>query len=158
MNHSQYDVRCPVCRHQTEGVRGRPQAEGETFTATVRVVNWDDVTDMMRLQGQERTETHDAFVREWSRYTRRRRRLLQTRPELDRLFEDLKNLRREMNCAYDTVQRSFRSKSREIWREDPDILRERRAVTLLRRRENRLDRRLSEAFAREIGPEPIPSD
>lgn len=101
----------------------------------------------------------DAQVarREWQRYAARRRRLMRQRPELARLYTDLRALRSQQRREFDLAERVHIRKSRLLWRDDPEVGVHRRAVDLARRRELRLERRLRASLDAVIGPPPPPT-
>jgi hypothetical protein len=131
---ARHDVRCPVCRAPIVGApASAPAAEEERHV-------------VLLLQ--------DARV-VWRRYVARRRRLLHREPTLQHDFAELQAVRVQMGHAITEIERTYSARCREVWRSDPSIASQRRALGVLRRRHRRLEVRVHDALAESIGPEPI---
>lgn len=143
---AQYDLRCPVCRALPHGATPRPPAP----QAATIIVQWDGVEE---LEGEEDEEEGEER-RERARYARRRRRVLHRRPDLMRLYNDLKGVRGDMERTYRQLRVIYELRCREAWRDDPDVRTHRATYARLRRRQRRTERRLYDALAEEMGPEP----
>ena len=140
INNAQYDVRCPVCRRTGEGIVARQRD-------TIVHIEWTDLhTEIEHAQ--------QTAMAEWRRYTARRRRVLRQRPHLAERVAKLRELRAAMVREYEASQRVYDERCRHIWREDPEVRHHRRALTLLRRRERRLDQMLERELETLLGPEP----
>ena len=137
INCAQYDARCPVCRTVGEGVV--PKAETTTTAVgTTYVLN----LDLQEVQ------------REWRRYTDRRRRVLRQRPALGDKVRRLRELRTQVNRAYEATQRVHDRKCRQVWREDHEVRAARVEMERLRRRERRLEHIVDAELEELLGPEP----
>lgn len=147
LNCAQYDARCPVCRSVADGVTlRRDDAEAATPLTTV-------VLDMEELESHiERA--HALSVREWRRYSDRRRRVLRQRPYLAERVTRLREIRVAMDREFDDANRIYDRKCRELWRADPEVKAHRDALVRLRRRERRVHRLLEEELEELIGAEP----
>lgn len=125
LNFAQYDCRCPVCRAVPTGVVRRAHQSVEDHGPT-----------------------------EWEDYVARRRDVLHRRPELAKLYSDVKRVQGSMIREYVLLQRAYDRGCREVWRGDPEVLARRRVASTLRRKSQRLEDRLAEELVPLLGPEP----
>lgn len=143
---AQYDVRCPVCRAVPTGVTPRRKED----------VSWTRVILSMSDEGvlHDVMEEQELRQREWTRYRTRRRRLLNRRPDLLAMFNELHWVRSLRSGALARAHRLYDQRCRQVWREDPGVHAERAASARLRRRELRLERSLTERLHEHLGDEP----
>jgi hypothetical protein len=134
MNFCKYDARCPMCRQVPTGVVVTPPP---TF----------DISFALNLQN----DATDARQRAWQRYRVRRRRLLNRNAEMGSMFAKLQEVRNDIETHHVASRRRFSEQCRHVWRTDAELIEHRHAVTCLRRRELRLERRLTEALRVQLG-------
>ena len=84
----------------------------------------------------------------------RRRRVVRQRPELFNKMRRLKDLRCDMRRTIQDLQRSYDVGCKRVWRLDTDVVKYRKLLSQLRRRELRLARQLASELESMIGPEP----
>ena len=132
LNFAQFDTRCPVCRHQVDGVTSKTDQRN---------------TDLQERLAEARSE--------WRRYTARRRRLLQTNPDVNKQFEHLRHVRVQLGSETSTLRRLYDTRCREVWRTDPGIRQGRLLLGRLRRQELRLERLVATFLEEHIGSEPF---
>jgi len=109
-----------------------------------------------RLLGEDEGQWEEVRLRrEWERYTARRRRALQQRPDLHRMYMQIKELRSEQRRTYTHARTEYTRRCREVWRCDANVLQHRKTIERARRRELRLERRLCGELNELIGASPF---
>lgn len=136
---ARHDVRCPVCR--------APAVSTPAASAPASAASPPGERQVVLL-------LQDARV-VWRRYVARRRRLLRREPTLQHDFTELQAVRAQMGDTINEMHRTYSERCREVWRSDPGIAAQRRALGVLRRRHRRLEVRVHDALADAIGPEPF---
>ena len=131
-----------MCRQLPDGVQEHVPEPRRTVILTL-----DDVaTDVeSAIDDQRRT---------WQRYRNRRRRVLNAHPRLKLLFDNLQLLRRDISETYDTTQRLYTRRCRDVWRTDPELVCQRKSLSRMQRRERRMERSLYDQLREHIGSEP----
>jgi hypothetical protein len=138
INAVQYDTRCPVCRQIGDGVVNR-DPDLVITTSSISV----GTTDYVSEQEQE-----------WRRYAARRRRLLRRRQDLKRKMDDLKHIRDDMRQIFTGLEKAYKRGCKAVWRTDVEVATHRKTLSILRRKELVLSRKLSEELEEMLGPEP----
>lgn len=143
LNVVQYDTRCPVCRQVGEGVVQRPS----NLVLSPTTPSEDETIITFE-------ERHAQMMREWRRYTAKRRRVLRLRPQLRQQYDTLNRIRSDIRQDENVLQRMIITKCRQVWKNDEDIIERRKALQRMRRRELRIARSVSTTLEELIGPEP----
>jgi hypothetical protein len=138
MNFSQYDLRCPVCRQTPSGLLPRRgTGGGGDGSSLVSPIDLDAEEDD-NLAGAVR-----AMHAQLARLAARRRRAIRRDPRLHAANERLLSAQREFTARSRDLQREYDRRCRDVWRSDADIVGQKRALALLRRRELRLRRTIN---------------
>lgn len=182
LNAAQYDARCPSCRAVPDGVRpqqpwGNGGGGAVTTTTSRHVLHMNDdpntisfvhmdgslITLRMSPMGRapllaEQEEADRQLRRLRRNYLARRRRLFAQNHALHDDHNAWRDLRAQVDAAQRNVQRCFRTRCRQVWRDDSEVAEERAALRRLRRREARVASRVREALRETLGPPPADPD